>query len=102
MFVPVSEPRCFVDYSDHQFAATVVSRLCFTQPVEKMTPCALVVTFAHVFKDKPDSKRYEWDITTVKKILKDETYIGNTVHYRQTKLSYKSNAECHRNGPVGP
>ena len=53
-------------------------------------------TFAHVFKDKPDSKRYEWDITTVKKILKDETYIGNTVHYRQTKLSYKSKKRVNR------
>jgi len=53
-------------------------------------------TFAHIFKDQPDSKRFEWDITTVKKILKDETYIGNTIHYRQTKLSYKSKKRVNR------
>ena len=26
----------------------------------------------------------------MKSILKDETYIGNTVHYRQTNISYKN------------
>ena len=53
-------------------------------------------TFARFFEGKSDSKQYEWDITTVKKILKDETYIGNTVHCRQTKLSYKSKKRVNR------
>lgn len=47
-------------------------------------------TFAHIFKDQPDSKRYAWTIAQVKSILKDETYIGNSVHYRETNISYKN------------
>lgn len=47
-------------------------------------------TFAHIFKDQPDSKRYTWTIAQVKSILKDETYIGNSVHYRETNISYKN------------
>lgn len=47
-------------------------------------------TFAHVFTDEPDSKRYAWTIAQVKTILKNEVYIGNSVHNRQSTVSFKS------------
>lgn len=47
-------------------------------------------TFAHVFEGKPESKRYQWTVAQIKSLLKDETYIGNTVHYKQTNISYKN------------
>lgn len=47
-------------------------------------------SFAKVFKDQPESKRYTWTVNAVKSILKDETYIGNTVHYQQVSVSFKS------------
>lgn len=47
-------------------------------------------TFANIYANAPEEKRYSWTIGHVKKMLKDETYIGNTVHYRQTNVSYKS------------
>ncbi len=46
--------------------------------------------FAHIYADAPEEKRYAWTIAQVKSILKDETYIGNTVHYRETNISYKN------------
>ncbi|MBR4781034.1 MAG: recombinase family protein [Lachnospiraceae bacterium] len=47
-------------------------------------------TFANVYAGAPEEKAYIWTVSQVKNILKDETYIGNTVHYRQTNVSYKS------------
>lgn len=47
-------------------------------------------TFAHVFEGEPEIKRYAWTITQVKHILSDETYIGNTIHYRQSTISFKN------------
>ena len=47
-------------------------------------------TFAHIYEDQPESKRYAWTIAHVKSILHDETYIGNSVHYRETNISYKN------------
>ena len=47
-------------------------------------------TFAHIFEGKPESKRYEWTIAHVKAILKSEVYIGNSVHNRQSTISFKS------------
>lgn len=47
-------------------------------------------TFAHLFKDAPQDKAYAWTIAQVKSILKDETYIGNSVHNKQTNISYKN------------
>ena len=47
-------------------------------------------TFAHVFENEPESKRYAWTIAQVKSILKDEIYIGNSVHNKQSTVSFKS------------
>lgn len=46
--------------------------------------------FAKVFEGQPESKKHSWSVNTVKCILKDETYIGNTVHYQQVTVSFKS------------
>lgn len=47
-------------------------------------------TFAHIFNGKQESKRYEWTVAQVKSILHDETYIGNSIHNRQTNISFKN------------
>ncbi len=46
-------------------------------------------TFAHIFEGQPENKRYLWTIAQVKKLLKDEVYIGNSVHNKQTTVSFK-------------
>lgn len=47
-------------------------------------------TFAHVYEDAPEDKRYRWSVQQVRKILSDETYLGHSVHNREAKVSYKS------------
>ena len=47
-------------------------------------------TFAHIFAGQPESKRYLWTIAQVRGVLKDETYIGNSVHNKQSTVSFKS------------
>ena len=47
-------------------------------------------TFAHIHADADEEKRYAWTISQVKNILKDETYIGNSIHNKQTNVSYKN------------
>lgn len=47
-------------------------------------------TFAHIFKDQPENKRYQWTTAQVKKILSDEVYIGHSIHNRQTHISFKN------------
>lgn len=47
-------------------------------------------TFANIYAGASEEKAYAWTIAQVKSILKDETYIGNTVHYRESNVSYKN------------
>ena len=47
-------------------------------------------TFANIYAGAPEEKRYDWSLAQVKTMLKDETYIGNTIHNRQTNISYKN------------
>ena len=47
-------------------------------------------TFAHIFEGQPEDKRYMWTIAQVKHILTDETYVGNTVHNKQSTISFKN------------
>ncbi|MCM1119585.1 MAG: recombinase family protein [bacterium] len=46
-------------------------------------------TFANIYVDAPPEKAYTWTIAIVKEILKSETYIGNSVHNKQTNISFK-------------
>ena len=47
-------------------------------------------TFAHIFEGADESKSYMWTIAQVKNILKDENYIGHSVHNKQTNISFKN------------
>lgn len=47
-------------------------------------------TFAHIYDGAPEGKAHEWTIAQVKSILKEETYIGNSVHNKQTNISFKN------------
>ena len=47
-------------------------------------------TFAHIYAEAPEEKRYAWSIKQIRNILSDETYIGHTIHYRYTSVSYKN------------
>lgn len=47
-------------------------------------------TFANIYANAPEEKSYAWTIAQVKSILQDETYIGNSVHNKQTNISYKN------------
>ena len=42
-------------------------------------------TFANIYAGAPEEKSYAWTIAQVKSIMKDETYIGHTIHYRENK-----------------
>ena len=46
-------------------------------------------TFANIYTGALPEKTYAWTIAQVKSILKDETYIGNSVHNKQTNVSFK-------------
>lgn len=43
-----------------------------------------------MFKVRPVEAKYHWCRQTVSGILANQIYLGHTVHYRLTKMSYKS------------
>ncbi len=45
---------------------------------------------ASMFEGKPEEVKYRWCIQTVSNILANQIYLGHTVHYKLTKMSYKS------------
>lgn len=47
-------------------------------------------TFAHIYAGQPEDKAYVWTIAQVKKLLKDEVYIGHSIHNRQSNISFKN------------
>ncbi|MBQ3590629.1 MAG: recombinase family protein [Clostridia bacterium] len=53
-------------------------------------------TFANIYADAPEEKSWAWTIAQVKNILKDETYIGNSIHGKQTNISYKNKKRIRR------
>ena len=47
------------------------------------------------FEGAPEDKRYSWNITRIKKMLRNEYYIGNSVHYRERTASFKDKTRLH-------
>ena len=45
-------------------------------------------TFANIYAGAPPEKAYAWTIAQVKSILKEETYIGHSVHNKQSIISF--------------
>lgn len=48
--------------------------------------------FANVFANAPEEKKYQWCVHAIDGILNNEVYIGNSVHYKQVKISYRTKA----------
>lgn len=47
-------------------------------------------TFANIYAGADEEKSYAWTIAQVKSILKEETYIGHSVHNKQSNISFKN------------
>lgn len=47
-------------------------------------------TFSNIYAGAPAEKAYAWTIAQVKSILKEETYIGHSVHNKQSNISFKN------------
>ena len=76
----------------HGAGAARITRLLIEEQVP--TPAWLNFqrygTFAHIFEGADESKQYMWTVAQVKSILKDENYIGHSVHNKQTNISFKN------------
>lgn len=47
-------------------------------------------SFAHIYAGVPEEKTYAWTIAQVKSLLKEETYIGHSIHNKQSNISFKN------------
>lgn len=51
--------------------------------------------YPQYYENAAEEKKSFWQSSAVRSILMDETYIGNTIHYRRQKISYKSKKRIH-------
>lgn len=45
--------------------------------------------YSHLYDGVEDRFKPQWSVTTLLELLRDETYIGNTIHYRTGTISFK-------------
>ena len=80
------------DLAAHGYGAAKIARVLYDEKVP--TPAYWHYMrqgkFDYIFADAPEDKAYSWTIPIIRNILKDETYIGNTIHYKQSTISYKN------------
>ncbi len=50
-------------------------------------------TYARFYQDAGEDKRYDWNLSAVKSILKDENYVGNSIHNKSCIASFKTKKE---------
>jgi DNA invertase Pin-like site-specific DNA recombinase len=80
------------DMAAHGIGAGKITRLL----IEEKVPTAGWInfqrdgTFAHIYAGAPEEKAYAWTIAQVKSILKEESYIGHSIHNKQSTISFKN------------
>ena len=72
--------------------AASITRILIAEKVPRrdLSTSSVTGTFANIYAGAPEEKSYAWTIAQVKSIMKDETYIGHTIHYRETNISFKN------------
>lgn len=53
-------------------------------------------SFSHIYAGAPEDKAYAWTVNQVKTMLKDETYIGNTVHNKRSTISFRNKKRIYK------
>ena len=80
------------DLAAHGCGSAKIARVLYDEKVP--TPAYWLFSrqgkFDYVFADAPPDKAYSWSLSAIKNILNDETYIGNTIHHKQSTISYKN------------
>ena len=88
-------PGLSARFFDLAFHGMGMSRIAQTLTREKI-PCPGWFQYtrnggcARFFEGQPEEKKYMWSLPYLKVLLKDETYIGNTIHNRWGTVSYKN------------
>ena len=52
--------------------------------------------FSHIYEGNRPERAYAWTINPVKRMLSDETYIGNTVYNKSGSISYKNKKQIRK------
>ena len=80
------------DLAVHGAGASKIMRILIQEQIP--TPSWLHYSqdgsYAHIFQDAPPEQRYAWNVGKVKAILKDENYIGNSIHNKLSTVSFKN------------
>lgn len=45
--------------------------------------------YANLYEGCSDERKYKWNISMIRRMLSDKTYLGHSVHYKKRKISYK-------------
>lgn len=80
------------DLAAHGMGAAKITRILVEErvPTPGWPHYSREGTCARFYEGEPEEKRYGWNITAVKKILKDENYIGNSINNRLSVMSFKN------------
>lgn len=46
--------------------------------------------YADLFEGQPEERRYKWNVSMIRRMLSDMTYLGHSIHYKKRTISYKN------------
>ena len=46
--------------------------------------------YADLFENCPEERKYKWNLSMIRRMLSDPTYLGHSVHYKKRTISHKN------------
>ena len=83
--------RLIFDMADNGYGSGMILKKLFDMQIESPGYVLYKTTglLKEMYDDAPEYKKYMWNVHRIRAILKNEYYIGNTVHYRTRTRSFK-------------
>lgn len=83
--------RLIFDMADNGYGSGMILKKLFEMKIESPGYVLYKTTglLKETYDDAPEYKKYAWNVQRIRSILKNEYYIGNTVHYRTRTRSFK-------------
>lgn len=85
--------KLIFDLAKQGYGASRIKTVLYERKV--LTPSGYLHTidskyYAKRFENAPEYEPYAWSTTAVRRVLDNEIYLGNTTHYREVSVSFKS------------
>lgn len=89
--------RKIFDMADYGSGPVIIQQWLFDQRIECPSYRIYLQSgmYADLYADCQEDRKYRWNLSMIRRMLSDQTYLGHSVHYKKRTISYKNKKQVY-------